>query len=928
MRVNFLLGPAGSGKTFRCLAEIRAALRKDPDGPPLLLIAPKQATYQLERQLLADKTIKGYTRLQILSFERLAEFVLEQSGKPALRLLSEQGRLMVLRALLAKKHFALKIFHGSARLTGFAQQHNEVLSELQRHQLTPEKLRELAGKFQENEGLSFKLHDFATMLEAYLRWLNEHDLRDADCLMDVATKELSKSAIGNRQSAMLWLDGFTEMSPQELDFLAALVPHCEQATLTFCLDRIPTEKISWLSNWSNIRRTFDECQSRLKDLPDCEIHRELLKRDPDKSCFENETLRTLEKSWSEDRFTIHNSQFTPESLRLAKCATPESEATLAAHEILTHVRNGGRFRDATVLVRKLQNHRAVLERVFTRYEIPFFLDRRESVAHHPLAELTRSVLRIAALGWAHEDFFAALKSGLVQIDELEIDRLENEALARGWDGSAWQNELVIPNEPEASQWAESLRKKIVPAFQKLELKLLREKPTGKQLAAALREFWRELDVEEQLKSWAASLASNPEFQISNSVHGTIWGEMEEWLKNLELGFEADALSLRDWLPIVEAGLGSFTVGVIPPALDQVVIGSIDRSRNPDVTLAIVLGLNETIFPSPPRPGALLSESDRAELAAQNISLSLTARQQLGRERFYAYTAFTRARERLVLTCAAADSSGKTLSPSPFLTQLQRIFPGIEIENFSDEVVWKNSRHASELIPALLKEQRSSNSSWRKFVSVPRLVSLMERMEGFSAQNGSAILSPELAERLYGPVFNASVSGLEKFSACPFQFFVHAGLRAEERKMFELDPREQGSFQHDVLKFFHLELAEQKKLWRDLTPEQANERIGKIARGMLANYRDGLLEANAESRFKARMMIESLQNFVETLVSWMRERYDFNPHQVEFAFGADDNPSWELPLSGGQKLALRGRIDRVDIFKTGEDEALCVVMDYK
>ena len=69
MQARFLLGPAGSGKTHRCLAEIRAELLKSPEGLPLLLLAPKQATFQLERQLLADGSLAGYTRLQILSFE-------------------------------------------------------------------------------------------------------------------------------------------------------------------------------------------------------------------------------------------------------------------------------------------------------------------------------------------------------------------------------------------------------------------------------------------------------------------------------------------------------------------------------------------------------------------------------------------------------------------------------------------------------------------------------------------------------------------------------------------------------------------------------------------------------------------------------------------------------------------------------------------
>ena len=68
VQARFLLGPAGSGKTFRCLAEIRAALAASPAGPPLVLLAPKQATFQLERQLLATGALPGYARLNIFSF--------------------------------------------------------------------------------------------------------------------------------------------------------------------------------------------------------------------------------------------------------------------------------------------------------------------------------------------------------------------------------------------------------------------------------------------------------------------------------------------------------------------------------------------------------------------------------------------------------------------------------------------------------------------------------------------------------------------------------------------------------------------------------------------------------------------------------------------------------------------------------------------
>ena len=65
MQVKFVLGPAGSGKTYRCLEEIRTELKARPAGKPLLFLAPKQATFQLERQLLAEPGLAGYTRLQI-----------------------------------------------------------------------------------------------------------------------------------------------------------------------------------------------------------------------------------------------------------------------------------------------------------------------------------------------------------------------------------------------------------------------------------------------------------------------------------------------------------------------------------------------------------------------------------------------------------------------------------------------------------------------------------------------------------------------------------------------------------------------------------------------------------------------------------------------------------------------------------------------
>ena len=114
---------------------------------------------------------------------------------------------------------------------------------------------------------------------------------------------------------------------------------------------------------------------------------------------------------------------------------------------------------------------------------------------------------------------------------------------------------------------------------------------------------------------------------------TVWDQMNQWLQNVELAFPAEVLPLKQWLPILDAGLSSLNVGLIPPALDQVLIGTVDRSRTMDARLVISLGLNEGVFPAPPKSEVLLTESDRAVLEQSGVVLGSNARQQVSRERF-------------------------------------------------------------------------------------------------------------------------------------------------------------------------------------------------------------------------------------------------------------------------------------------------------
>jgi ATP-dependent helicase/nuclease subunit B len=928
VQARFLLGPAGSGKTFRCLAEVRAALANNPDGDPLVFLAPKQATFQLERQLLADSSLDGYTRLQIFSFERLAQFVLEKLNVAPPKELNDDGRVMVLRALLLRHESELKLFRQSARRPGFAQQLSRLLGELQQHQFTPARLRALAQNKNLRAGLREKLDDLALLHENYSRWLAGHDLQDANRLLDLAAGALRdqfKIKDSKFKIEGLWLDGFAEMTPQELDLLAAILPFCENATLAFCLDEsgVNEKENSWLSIWNVVGKSFQQCRQRIESLPGMKIEIDFLKRGSDKTRFSgNYELAQLEKSWAQpprepEKLKIQNSK-----LKIVRCANLEAEAVFAAREILKFVRDGNRFRDCAVLVRNLDGYHKPLAREFRRYGIPFFLDRRESVAHHPLAELTRSAFRTVVFDWRQNDLFAALKAGFCSADDTEIDRLENAGLEFGWRGKKWREPLPDEN-------FEKLRKKILPPFENFSARLakLKSQPNGKQLAEMFRELWDDLKVDQQLENWSAETSAGStvqRFNDSTKIHATVFDQMNLWLDNLELGFANESLPLRDWLPILEAGLANLTVGVIPPVLDEVLIGAIDRARNPDLKLALVLGVNEAIFPAAPAAQTILTDADRDELA---VSLGASLREQLSRERFYGYIACTRAGEKLAVTFSRHDADGKTLNPSPFIVHLQKIFPALETEEFCGEIKLDEIESPIEMLPLIFETQKQD-----ELFKLPALAKLKSSMDELREPDAMENLSPSFAEKLFGSTLRTSVSRLEEFAACPFRFFVRSGLRADERKVFELDARERGSFQHDVLKIFHEQLTAEGKRWRNLEPAEARERIGKIAAAQTEHFRDGLFRDSAETVFAARALAESLQDFVAVIVTWLGGQNDFDPAAAELEF--DDKPgarapAWEIELGGGRKMSLHGRIDRVDLWrdeKTGD--ALALVLDYK
>lgn len=943
--ITVLTGPAGSGKTHRCLQEIRTRILADPWGPPLLFLVPRQATFQIERALLEPGAagLRGYSRLQVASFSRLAEWILEHLGTRPNELLPEAGRVMVLRALLQQGAASLPWLGRCVRRPGLAAEVSEILREFRHAGLNASSLTKLAAQTSPaHELLRGKLLDLARIATDYEAWLDREKLEDGDHLLERAAEQLRQASrlastttvASPVQFEAVWLDGFADFSAPELKLLAAIVASSRQATLAFCLPTPPRDNLPPLSLWSGVNQSVRRCLAHLSSIDGVQWHHETLARNPATSRFhQSPVLARLEATWAEpapsNEPTSSAEPEPPADVRILSCPDPDAEATAAARTIIVGIREQGlRYRDQAVLVRNLASHQDALRRTFSRYRIPFFIDQRESIAHHPLAELIRSSLRCVANGWLLPDLCAAWKTGLFPLDTITIDRIENLALERGWSGRFWMQ----PWEPRdasdatlaeemATRWKPVLLRPLVEWAAALGLTISPGTPaagdsrvSGQQWADACRTLLHTLRIGDTLQGW--SDAGEP-------LHATAWKEVSTWLETVALGFGHSAMTLREWIPVVDAGLSGLTVGLVPPALDQVLIGSVDRARSPDLQRVILLGLNDGLFPQHATQTGLLAESERRQLEIQQPQLGPRITRGIARERFLGYIASTRARTQLILTFARQDADGRPLEPSAFLSHIRNRVPGLQIEQLHAETFPPSVVHPWEL-------------EWRETVlqaayttagpSTPWLGGLGPRCDDQ--------LHPEIATRLYGTIFHTSASDIEQFAQCPFRFFATSGLRARERKEFEVDPRETGSLIHEILARLHARVSASgtATLWRQIPESIALDWVREIGAELQRDHARGLFASSAEAATRANLQTEAALSLVRRLwQAW--PTYQFNPIAVELAFGGRDPnalPAWTIDLGDGHSLEFTGRIDRIDLQPDPDDPhtGLAVVMDYK
>jgi len=957
MAVQFILGRSGTGKTSYCIRAIVGALLEPADEQPLILLVPEQATYQAERAILSDKRIAGYNRLRVLSFDRL-QFLL--SGKNTARpQLSRIGRQMIVHRILRDNKSKLKVFGSSASRPGLGRQMAETIAELHQYAKTPDDIDQLLGELQKDEHNSLaalKFADIGLILEGYLKFI-EGRFIDPDIQLTRACRAVAEA--GFVKGAKLWVDGFAGFTTAELAILAELLKVVADAKIALCLDpsnidlaNPDAEKLDPVGIFGPTERTYADLVELIKK---CKLRLA-------KPVILDEAVRFSScpqlAHIEHNAFKLEASKIPAAgNIRIISAPNGRAEVQFVARQILELVKEKGyRYRDIAVIASDIDSYQHYVRAYFDDYAIPFFIDKRKPLNQHAAIQLICSALQAVTGGFFSSDIFAYLKTDLVPIERGDVDVLENYCLAFGISGDDWQSEKKWDFAGEDNgdfdeQRINQIRLKVSGPLLELRDRLYPGDKSLKTVSAEeftriIFDFIDGLGVRERIGSWIAEAAERKDYTTIDE-HQQFYDKLVDIFDELVEVFAGQEMSCEDYVAILESAFSQLTLAFIPPTLDQVLVGSIERSRHPDLKAVFLVGATQRQFPVPVSFDSILSDDDRTAAESADFPLAATASQMLSERQYLAYIAFTRPSQFLCVTYPSADDKGSAMPRSQFIDHLESLFENLNEQSIASEQTEIEKVHGETELADLLCSRLGKDASrdsletshkqlgglLNGICSDEQLGELGSKVQSAINYDNCAELDKTIVKTLSGKQARSSATRLSTFAACPYQYFARYILELKEREEFKFEPLDVGNFYHRVLdaslKRLEAEREDFETVKDDRLLELLKEQISKLVSedSFISNF----ARHSPHNTFIINSAGEVLEDCVLAIAQMVRAG-SFRPKQSEVSFGKVKDSietlgEYELALSDGRILSLDGKIDRLDVAEL-EDEKVVIVFDYK
>ncbi|MEG0291128.1 MAG: PD-(D/E)XK nuclease family protein [Anaerovoracaceae bacterium] len=890
-----------------------------------LLLVPDQFTLQAERDAFFYLNKKGLLDIEILSLGRLADRIVGETGKTK-PVLDKQGRHMILNKIFRKRKDDLIQYKGYENNTAFLEMVNNFISEIKTYNVEPENLESFVEELASCNMLNRKLREMLLIYKDYENYIDGIYIDPEDYISEVA-KKVSESKLIKENT--VWIYGFDYFTAKNLELIKAIMDRAKETNIVLTYEKDNGELFA----------LGDHMMRKLKEIDDNIKFVSL--QDYEKS-VKRQAIYHVEKSlFSEPA----DSSDEVVGVTLVQAANYYNEAETAASYILALIREKGyRLRDIAVICNDLENRGKICKRVFAEYGINLFLDSKRDLLYSQPVKLIIALFNIITNGYRYEDVISYVKTGMIT-DEIElIEEFENYAHRYKIKGAKWKGEFVKGKDEYNSdlfEKIESLRNEIIQPIVKFDEKFTKRKKVIDKVKVTYDFLANEISLPQKIEKIIGEQIEENNISFAEE-NAQIWNIIIKILEQLGEVLGDENISKEEFRVILEAGLKSVEVGLLPPTCDGLMMGTIQRTRTGSVKAMVILGANEGVLPANISDEGILNEDEKIELESRGITLSKMESLRSMEERLAIYRNLCKCEDELFVSYSSSDESGGSILPSPIFLKLKEIFPNIkvlkDIQNREEpkDLIGGTRATLEHLVKALKETMETGelDGIWKcAYQWFKDKEEFQPIKNGFNFNQKLTPMERETVKKLYLKDSEAdlilSPSRLEKFGRCPFSHLVNYGLRPEKKMDYEISLIDAGNIYHECMMEISkslteegVEITSEDSKWMKVSDKELTEKVRNIVDGYRQNYREGLLQDSSSADFRSERIFEVCNQAVNMMVNHVR-RGNVKDMMFEEPFGKGHKlPPIKIP--DAENIFIEGKLDRLDILSSDRVK----VIDYK
>lgn len=881
--------------------KISALKSLNPLTDQALVIVPEQYTLQAEKDLLQLLATKGLFNIEVLSFKRIVQRVLQAAGKANLEPLTELGKKMILSEIITARSEQLEIYGPSRHNRGFLDQLCDVIVDFRHQNIATSELQSYAQSSDVHPVLKRKLNELTTVYADYLSYLTD-DVLDEDGLILVAVDLLLQQS-GKRYHTIV-VEGFSSMTQSEQKLLIALSKLAKQTTIRVIDDGSPAPIYHYPSVLKNSLQAL--CHTYAVDF---KISKQ----------FNNLPNWARQFSQMVQWQTVN----TASGVHLITAPTMDDEVAYCLTDMVKRFQQEGvKWSQMCILTNDLATYHSRVSRLADSFNIPVFIDGRRPAVSHYIVDFILSTLQAITRGMRGRDVIKVLKTGFFDLSYDQICQLENDVIAHDIKGAMWR--LVWPWDAQGLQVALT---SVLDQLDQLKANL-NSSGNAQSMVMTLKAFLGQCNVIAKIVADVDALRQQGDYERAEEL-AQIHNIIDQVLHQLyHLGSQTTLTSKR-FYELLQIGFESHEIGIIPQEQDYVTVGNIKRTRLGGIKVLYLLGLNEGIIPSASAGGGLFNEDELSWLQAQGVKKVRSGEFAYDEEVYKTYENLLKSKDAVYWCRSASDLQGDNTQASLWFERLASAQPITQgVASLSDYAQLGLINPFMDRALLALAQQQPLTAQEQAVMAALKQAG-QRALDGFIAgYQGVLTATPigkDLARQLYGSDLHASVSRLERFVQCPYRHFVDYALKPTQRGEASLTSLDIGDFFHAILErvmnhISSLQIADiQPVHWQHII-DVAFDNYCRT------HYRFGL---NAKNQYFARRLKSVVSEVANQAIKQLKSQH-FSNIKNELSFGSDAYstvPALRLTVDAQNSIALHGKIDRLDIAQHSGNNYLRII-DYK